>query len=248
MAKKIYEERAKDRFVKYRNHEREEQWEVASEDYVTDPRTGRNFDYQLSCGSKRIALEIMRVVDDQRLREFIVRSEINSMLGDELKKLLPGDRDIIVWTPAIFRIPKARWGQFVRKVATELESVTRSWTQQGKAYIDRYPFTANPSPGSGLIFSECCRGYSGGFDLCGQSLTKLRQKLPHKNRQLSVEGHERIVLIVCLEGTILPETIQEAILQIDFSSLPNIDGVYCESGLGPIHLVYDRAGGTCLNR
>src|SRR5260370_30445487 len=69
----------------------------------------------------------------------------------------------------------------------------------------------------------------------------LRRKLPHKNRQLSVAGYERIVLIVCLEGTTRTEDVQEAISDIDFSCLSNIDKVYFESGMEQIRLVYDRS-------
>lgn len=60
-----------------------------------------------------------------------------------------------------------------------------------------------------------------------------------KNRQLCVAGHERVVLIVGWDETIRTEDVREAISNIDFSCLPNIDRVYFESGLERIHLVYD---------
>jgi hypothetical protein len=56
MAKKSYEKEAKDRFLRHIERERSEKWEVSAEDVVTDLETRRDFDYQLSCGSKRMAL------------------------------------------------------------------------------------------------------------------------------------------------------------------------------------------------
>ena len=243
MTKKIYEEEAKNRFLGHIERERGERWEVFAADVVTEPKTGRNFDYELHQGSRRIALEIMRLVEDSKgLAEFIARSEIASAVLTELKRCVPEDRDFIVYTPPYFKVSKARRKHFVRDLVAQLASVAKSCTRDQKVRFRGYPYTVSPYPGSGWVTSACSPtgGYSdpGGQPL--QPLSILRRKLPHKNRQLSVAGYERIVLIVCLEGTTSTEDVREAISHIDFSCLPNIDKLYYESGLGPIHPVYDR--------
>jgi hypothetical protein len=248
MARKVYERDAKDRFLSYLERERGENWEVSAEDFVTDPRTGRNFDYELRHRSRPIALEIMRLVEDSRsLGQTIAWSEIASAVLTELKRRVPKDRDFIVYTPPYFKVSKARREQFVREVAAQLGSAAEYCTRDEKVRFGGYPYTVSPYPGSGWVTLACSPtgGYSDPGRQLPQLLSVLRQKLPHKNRQLSVAGHERIVLIVCLEGTTRPEDVREAIANVDFSCLSNIDRVYFESGMEQIQLVYDRLKFVC---
>lgn len=239
MAKKIYEEGAKDRFLRDIEGERGEKWEVSAEDCATGPGTRTDFDYQLRFGSKRIALETMWLVIDG-LAEAIAQHEISSALGTELMRR--GVEDVTIWTPS-FNVSKAHRRQFVQEVADKLEPVAKSCTREVKVCVNGYTYTVDPSPGIGSVWFVCTNGYyasdPGGQLL--QLISVLRQKLTHKNRQLSVAGHERIVLLVCLEGMIKTEDVREAISNIDFSCLPNIDKVYFGSGMERINLVYDRS-------
>jgi hypothetical protein len=239
MTKKIYEEEAKNRFLEYIERERGERWEVLAADVVTEPKIGRNFDYELYQGSRRIALEIMRLVDSKGLAEFMARYEITSAVLEELKRCVPNDRDFIFYTPPYFKVSKAHRKQFVRDLVAQLAPVARSCTSDQKVRFRGYPYTVSPYPGSGWVTSAC--NLNSGYPDPGEQLIQstLRRKLPHKNRQLSVAGYERIVLIVCLEGTTRTEDVQEAISDIDFWCLPNIDKVYFESGMEQIRLVYD---------
>ncbi len=247
MTKKIYEEEAKNRFLGHIERERGERWEVFAADVVTEPKIGTNFDYVLYQGSRRIALEITRLVDSKGLAEFNARHEITSAVLAESKRRVPKDRDFIFYTPPYFKVSKARRKQFVRDLAAQLVSVAKSCTSDQKVrfHFRGYPYTVSSYLGSGWVMSAC--NLNGGYPDPGGQLIQsiLRRKLPHKNRQLSVVGHERIVLIVCLEGTTRTEDVQEAISDIDFSCLPNIDKVYFESGTEQIHLVYDRLKFVC---
>jgi hypothetical protein len=245
MTKKIYEEEAKNRFLGHIERERGERWEVFAADVVTEPKIGTNFDYELYQGSRRIALEIMRLVDSKGLAEFNARYEITSAVLAESKRRVPKDRDFIFYTPPYFKVSKARRKQFVRDLVAQLVSVAKFCTRDQKVRFRGYPYTVSSYPGSGCVTSAC--NLNGGYPDPGGQLIQsiLRRKLPRKNRQLSVVGHERIVLIVCLEGTTRTEDVQEAISNIDFSCLPNIDKVYFESGMEQIHLVYDRFKFVC---
>jgi hypothetical protein len=241
ITKKIYEEEAKNRFLRYLERQRGERWEVFGADVVTESKIGTNFDYELCLGSRRIALEIMRLVDSKGLAESNARYEINSAVLAESKKRVPKDRDFIIYTPPYFKVSKARRKQFARDLAAQLACAAKSCTgdQKVRFHFRGYPYTVSSYPGSGWVTSAC--NLNGGYPDPGGQLIQsmLRRKLPHKNRQLSVVGHERIVLIVCLEGATRTEDVQEAISNIDFSCLPNIDEVYFESGMEQIDLVHD---------
>lgn len=241
MAKRIDEKEAKNRFLRHLERERGEEWEVSAEDFVTDPRTLMNVDYQLSFGPKRIALEIMRLVPDpESLKESLRWCDITSKLGAQFERR--GLRDVTVWTPP-FAVPKARQDQFVQRVVDKLGPVVSSCAREVTVHIDGRAYTVVPSPGIDDVWFVNGGSYGGsdrGAHL-GRIQFLLRQKLEHKNLQLSVGGHERIVLVVCLEETIKTKDVREAISTIDFSDLPNIDKVYYESRREKIEPVHDRS-------
>jgi hypothetical protein len=198
--------------------------------------TGRNFDYELRYRSKRIALEIMRLTPDD-LAKAIAQYEISTAIGAEL--IRRGVKDVTIWTPS-FNVPKAYRKQFVQEVADKLEPVAKSCTREVEVRVNVYTYTVDPSPGIGTVFFVSANGYYAS-DPGEQLLGLISAKLPHKNRQLSVSDHERVVLLVCLEGMIKTEDVQKAVSKIDFSYLPNIDKVYFGSKIERINLVYDRS-------
>jgi hypothetical protein len=61
--KEQWEEDAKNRFIAELKALGRGDWIVADTDVVVDPRTSRNFDYQLRSGTQLIALEIFRLVE-----------------------------------------------------------------------------------------------------------------------------------------------------------------------------------------
>jgi len=242
MAKKDYEVAAKSLFLRHLGRERGEEWEVSSQDVVTEPKTRRNFDYELRFGSKLIALEIMRLVmGSKSLPKSVAFSEISRALGEELMRR--GVRDFIVWTPS-FSVSKARRKQFVQEVADKLELAARSCTAKLELRIDGRTYTLDPSPGIGVIhfMRQSGAGTSGPSWQLSQIESVLRTKLTDKNRQLSVQGHERVVLIVSLEGemTVEPENVRTVLSEIDLSCFANIDKIYLGSGMERVYLVYDR--------
>jgi hypothetical protein len=240
MAKKIYEVDAKNQFLQHKEDERAEKWEVSDEDVVTDPRTRTDFDYQLAFGPKRIALEIMRFVPDVRgLAESIAHSEILSALGLELRKRRV--IDVTIWI-SFLNVSKPRRKQYVQHVADELDAVARPYTLRTSVRIDGRTYTLVPSPGVGDVFFVRAFGGGGGDprEQLPQLVSVFRKKLPHKNRQLSVADHERILLIVSLDEMTRTEDVREALSYIDLSILPNIEKVYFKSGSERIDLVYER--------
>ena len=176
------------------------------------------------------------VIDGRGLAQSIAWGEITSALGTELMKRSP--KSVIVSTPPYFNVSRARRQQFIRELADKLEPVAKCCTREEEVRIGRYMYTVGPVEGSGCV-TFACSPVGGTFDPGCQPLPALRKKLLDKNRQLCVAGHERVVLIVGWDETIRTEDVREAISNIDFSCLPNIDRVYFESGLERIHLVYD---------
>jgi len=242
MAKKDYEVAAKDLFLRHLDRERGEKWEVSSQDVVTEPKTRRDFDYELRFGPKLIALEIMRLVMDKKnLAKSVSSSEISGALVKELMRR--GVRDFIIWTPS-FSVSKARRKQFVEEVADKLEVAARSCTTKLKLRIDGRMYTLDPSPGIGgiLPMRQSGAGTSDPRWQLPQLESVLRSKLPDKNRQLSVQGHERVVLIVSLKGEMSVDTedFQTVISEIDLSCFANIDKIYFGSGMEQVFLMYDR--------
>jgi hypothetical protein len=242
MAKKDYEVAAKDLFLRHLDRERGEKWEVSSQDVVTDPKTRRDFDYELRFGSNLIALEIMRLVMDRKsLAKSVASSEFSRAFGAELKRR--GVKDFIIWIPS-FSVSKAHLGQLVQEAADKVEVAARSCTRELKLRIDGRIYTLTPSPGIGqiLFMRQSGAGTSDPRWWLPQLESFLRTKLPDKNRQLSVQGHERVVLIVSLEGEMIVDTedFQTVISEIDLSCFANIDKIYFGSGMEQVYLMYDR--------
>jgi hypothetical protein len=84
-------------------------------------------------------------------------------------------------------------------------------------------------------------GKAGAVNPPGIALAALESKLPNKNNQLAITGHERVVLIVNWALIVGTNELIEACSQIDFSRFPNIDKIYFESRTERVHLVFDRA-------
>jgi hypothetical protein len=85
-------------------------------------------------------------------------------------------------------------------------------------------------------------GPGGAVDPTGMAHAFLGRKLPKKNRQLDIENHERVVLIVNWLALVSQKNLIEACSRMDFSQFKNIDKVYFDvpHNEGRVHFVYDR--------
>ncbi len=232
---KDHEEAAKNRFLAYLARERGEEWRVLQENYLVDPQTGRDFDYQLGLGDRRIALEIVRLTQDDEMARRNTYYEIIHAIWGELARR--GVTDLRLRTPSSFNVSRSNREQFVREKADKLELAARSCTDVEGVRVDG--FTVYRAQGLGGIIAASTGRY-GTYDAVGAAQATLERKLPDKNSQLDVVGHERIVLILDWNEFVGIDDVREAVSCLDLSCLLNIDKIYFESERERIDLVYER--------
>jgi hypothetical protein len=84
-------------------------------------------------------------------------------------------------------------------------------------------------------------GPGGPVNPSGDAFTFIERKLPKKNRQLNIQNHERVIVIVNWMPLVDQANMIEACGQINFSQFSNVDKVYFDDpNSGTVHLVYDR--------
>jgi hypothetical protein len=250
MAKQKWEEEAKDRFLQFRREKYAEEWVVLGEDVVVDPATNRNFDYQLSLGARRIALELFRLVnDEEELARDKVWSEVVHLLERELaQRSLKG---YLLNTPPYFKVSKVKRNEFVKELANRIEKVIEANPDVDEITFDGFSLKNI----KGLERIACgAIGEGGAINPAGIVLSALEEKLPDKNSQLGVAGHERVIVVVNWAYLVGTDDVVEATSQLNFDRFPNIDKVYFEVAQSDFQLVFDRslfaafgAGGSAPN-
>ncbi len=235
MAKQQWEIEAKDRLLGHFQQVRGEQWAILAEDVVVDAATGRNFDYQLARGDRRVALEIFRLIDDgEELARDRVWGEIVQLLKVELTQR--GLMGYLIHTPP-FKVAKVQREQVTKEIADKLEAAVNANPGTGEFGVDDFRLTKIEGLGT-VGFSSLGKG--GFVNPPGIAVAALEQKLPGKNEQLNITGHERVVHIVNWTAVVSTEDMIEACAQLDFNRFPNIDRVYFEAAPGVFELVFDR--------
>jgi len=233
---KYHEEDAKNRFLTHLARERGEEWRLLQESYLVDPQTGRDFDYQLGLGDRRIALEIVRLTQDgDEMARRNTYNEIIPAIWEELERR--GVTDLRLRTPSSFNVSKSNREQFVREKADKLELAARSCTDVEGVRVDG--FTVYRAQGLGGIIAASTGRY-GAYDAVDAAQVTLERKLRDKNSQLDVASHERIVLILGWNEFVGIDDVRQAVSCLDLSCLPNIDKIYFESERERIDLAYER--------
>lgn len=236
MAKSVEENQAKDRFLTFLRESRGEVWNVHDEDVVVDRSTGRNFDYLLGSGEKRIALEIFRLVESEaelaRQRKW---SDVVDALKSEMTRR--SIKDFSIRIPAHFSVTRAAFDSTIKQLADEMQKAIEEHPDSPE--FEAGGFTFGKFEGLGQIVFTAMWG--GAIDPTGRAYAALLEKLPAKNAQLDVSGPERLVLILNWTHFVGSEEFTEACSQVEFESLPNIDRIYFEPTEGKIIHVFDRA-------
>jgi hypothetical protein len=239
MIKPSWEKESKDHFLEVLESERNAKWKVLRENVVVDPQTNRNYDYELGrtdADSPPIALELFRLIENkQELARRKVWGEIVELLKNEL--ISRGVKGYLIRTPS-FQISKVKRKERARRLADQIETAISQHAAEKEFSVEGFEITRIHDLQT-VVFSTF--GHGGAVSPVGTALAALEEKLPDKNDQLFVKGHERVVLVVNWEIFVAANDVIAACSRIDFDHLPNIDKVYFESSKGKIELVFDRS-------
>jgi len=233
-----WEEEAKDHFIADLKAQGRGDWVVSDTEVVVDNKTNRNFDYQLKCGNDLIALEVFRLVDSkQEIERQKLWSLISNLLVAELRKREVKGFTILI--PNSFNVPVNKIEKFVAKIADNLQKAIKENPSTDPIYESGFEIKRIEGFPDVSLYSI---GPGGAIDPTGMAHAFLERKLPHKNRQLDIQNHERIVLIVNWLALVGENSMIEACGRIDFSQFGNIDKVYFDIPYneGRVHFVYDR--------
>jgi hypothetical protein len=245
MAKAQWEADAKDRLINFLREEYGYSYVTTGEDVVSDPGTGKNYDYELSPQEATlpiIALEIFRLFgelpDLSRQAEW---SQITKLLTIELKAR--GVSGYLIRTPSFASVKKFERRPFASRTADMLTAAIAANPDSQESSEAGYVFTKLPGD-SQVVFSnlsgvQLLRSYE-------HASEALEDLLPTKNRQLNVQGRIRALLI--LEAGIFPRGEYEVRLYFstqDMDRFPNIDQVFFEAYPGTLSLVFDRSVSIC---
>jgi hypothetical protein len=232
-----WEEEAKDHFIADLKTQDRGDWIVSDSDVVVDAQTNRNFDYQLQCGTKFIALEIFRLVESP---EEIIRSKSWTTIANSIAAELRtrGINGYTIHTPHAFNVPRLKIPGFVSRTADRLEAAVKQNPQSDPITVDGFEIKRIEDFPDVSLFTT---GAGGAVNPTGIAYDFIARKLVAKNKQLDIANHERIILIVNWAHLVDRSNMIEACTQIDFSQFENIDKVYFAVPQGGrVHLVYDR--------
>jgi hypothetical protein len=233
-----WEEEAKDHFIVDLKAQGRGDWVVSDTDVVVDRKTNRNFDYQLKNGNDLIALEVFRLVDSkQEIERQKLWSVISNQLEAELRKREVKGFTILV--PNSFSVPRNKIEKFVLKIADNLQKAIKENPNTDPIHESGFEIKRIEGFSDVSLYSI---GPGGAIDPTGMAHAFLERKLPNKNRQLAIQNHERVVIIVNWLALVDKNSMIEACGRIDFSQFGNIDKVYFDIPFnkGKVHFVYDR--------
>ncbi len=239
MPKKQWEVDAKDRFVGFLRDRHGQDYSDSAEDVVTNPLTGRDYDYELTPITQEspvIALEIFRLVGDESdLAHHYAWNDVVRRLQFELNSR--GITGYLIRTPH-FNVPKSRRRQFASETAEWIAAAIGTHPDQEEFNVDGYVFYRLPG-NPPVRFS-----YIGGvrqINPFGSISEALDDLLPKKNEQLNAQGRLRTLLI--LNAGFFPNEehdVREYFSTRNLEEFPNVDRVFLEIAPGNIALVFDR--------
>jgi len=200
MAKQAWETAALQRFV---NAIPGGSWVVCRENVVVDATTGRNFDYELGDGHKKVALEILRFVPDgDGLGRWRATTEILELLRRDLTER--GIRDVFVRILLLPLVPKVKRPPYVKSVADRIEHALTGTPYRKEITVDRFHLVRIPGLKEPYVSAEKQPRF---FNPVSMALGVLKDKLPKKNAQLAIGSHVRIVFIV--NGAMSPMSMSQ---------------------------------------
>jgi hypothetical protein len=236
MAKKQWEEEARDRFVTFLHDSSGASYRTDDEDVPVDG--GKNFDYRLRCDNGKaspIALELFRLTPSEaELAQNSVWIEIVRQLKTNLRA--KGLKGYLIHTPPFF-VAKAKRQVFVRDLAENISRAIAVQPETEQFEHEGYRITRIPGLSS-VEFSNVGSGCA--FNPVNIAEACLRDNIEYKNAQLNTTGCTKVILIVNWNPLVDSESVLLACSRFDFSTLTNIDQVYFEVAEGNLHLVFDR--------
>ncbi len=236
MPKQQWEEEAKDRFIAGLKASGRGDWAVSDRDVVVDAATNRNFDYRLSSANSHIALEIFRLVEnEEELANQKLWDIVANQIAAELRKR--GINGYTILTPH-FDVSRNKIPAFVQTAADQLALAITQNPEQDTIKVDGYEIKRLADFDDVSLYEI---GPGGAVNPSGVVYAVLNSKLPKKNAQLAIAGHERIILIVNWAYIVALPDMVEACSQLVFSQFQNIDKIIFEAAAENMHVVYDRA-------
>ena len=146
MPKKQWEVDAKDRFLGFLRERHGHDYTVTGENVVTNPLTGRDYDYELTPNAQGlpiIALEIFRIVGDERdLAHHNAWSDVVNRLTAELN--VRGVTGYLIRTPH-FNIAKSKRKQFASETADRIAATIAAHATKKNSMRTIMPSTNSPA-------------------------------------------------------------------------------------------------------
>jgi hypothetical protein len=239
MAKQLWEDEARDRFLEYLVENEHVTYDTASEDVPVSSPDGPNFDYLLTTvgeGSPAIALEIFRLTPaEYELKQDSTWGDIVRFLKIELEEL--GISGYLVRVPK-FTVSKTKRSAFARVAARKLAQQISLHAGTKQFEYDGYTISQIPEL-KGVVFSSL--GGASFYDPVTMAKACLDDNIEKKNKQLALTGCRRVLLIINWNPLVDPTSLLTACSRFDFETYGNIDEVYFESSPGHTHRVVDRS-------
>jgi hypothetical protein len=245
MVKAQWEADARDRLITFLREEYGYSYVATGQDVVSDPDTGKNYDYELSPeeGSLPIiALEIFRLLGE--LPDLGIQAEwsrITRLLTTELKAR--GVSGYLIRTPPFVGVRKFERRVFASQTADMLAAAIAA--NPDIQEFSEAGYVIRKLPGDSRVAFSSISGVWAlrPYDNASQRLEEL---LPTKNRQLNIQGRSRALLI--LESGMFPHGEDEVRLYFstqDMDRFPNIDQVFYEAYPGTLSLIFDKSVSAC---
>jgi transcriptional regulator with XRE-family HTH domain len=238
--KESFEEDVKDRFLSYLTRERGTAWLTTDANVVVEDETKHDFDYELTPldnNSRRIALEIFRLVDDE---DEIATTRFHGQIWKVLKNELDdrGVKDFSIQTPARFTLPKARIGEYCKRIASIIESIVKQNPSIEEFEVESFKGTKYDGLNTVVFVSHGGPGFvNPGLSAEDAFALKLRDK----ERQLPHGEYERVLLAVNWIMFVGATDAISALATMNLDFMEKTDRVYIEASPGNFALVYDRS-------
>lgn len=229
-----FEEDAIARLIAHLNATRGGAFEITGRDVPV--LSGENFDYRIaSAGAQPLAVEIYRLAEGEELAALAMWQKVI----DSLKKELEGRNlsGYIVSASQQFTLRKAEFATVVKELAEEIVGAIKAHPDEAKFKQGRWTIhKADGVTGIGFIGA----GEARPVDPTGTAGKAFTAKLQKKNSQLSVAGHERILVVVNWVMFVDGDDVLRVLSQQNPDNIPNIDKIIFEARPGEFMVVFDR--------
>ncbi len=232
-----WEDQSANHLLQFLRHTQGEEWRIIGRDLLVDPLTRENFDFELALGERRIALELFRLVESEpELADLVAWVGFTKLLGNEMERRHV--KDYSVGVPSVLKASPQAQQKKVKELVDRLEAEVTAGPEIIEREIDHITFRRTDGLGAPLFWSVGDFGMHNGMETARRILERI---LPKKNKQVSMPGHEGVLLVVHWLGLVNAEHFAEACTRVDFKRFPNIARIYFEDASAIVTLAFDRA-------